>query len=227
MWMFAGAFEGELGVQPPVGYFDPLGLSKDGDVDKFYSRRCTEIKHGRVAMWAAMGYIVPECFRWPGDCSTFLGIKFEDRASTSLTKPCLRMTANMYWWYFGFVACDLKRAVVDSTVACEEVRDAFVPDAAPTNSLCVMPLPQTQRQTTQCARCLCPRRSVNQLSVCSCLGWLKGATLSHDRPTHWFSSKAWTHEYFPPRRAGAAWAAPFCVQEFFPWVRPFARVCVG
>lgn len=78
MWLPSGAFEGELGVQPPLGYFDPLGLSKDGDVDKFYRRRCTEIKHGRVAMWAAMGYIVPEYFRWPGDCSTSLGLKFTD-----------------------------------------------------------------------------------------------------------------------------------------------------
>ncbi|CAK0808612.1 unnamed protein product [Prorocentrum cordatum] len=28
--------------------------------------RCTEIKHSRVAMWAAMGYIVPEFLRWLG-----------------------------------------------------------------------------------------------------------------------------------------------------------------
>merc|ERR1712170_124026 len=26
------AFESELGVQPPVGFWDPLGLSADGDV---------------------------------------------------------------------------------------------------------------------------------------------------------------------------------------------------
>jgi hypothetical protein len=62
------AFEGELGVQPPVGYWDPLGLARDGDADVFYRRRCTEIKHGRVSMWAAMGYIAPEFFRWPGSC---------------------------------------------------------------------------------------------------------------------------------------------------------------
>merc|ERR1719291_327492 len=63
------AFENELGVQPPVGYRDPLGLAKDGDADVFYRRRCTEIKHGRVSMWAAMGYIAPEFFRWPGSVS--------------------------------------------------------------------------------------------------------------------------------------------------------------
>jgi len=78
MWMPASAFEGELGVQAPLGYFDPLGLSKDGDADTFYRRRCTEIKHGRVSMWAAMGYIAPEYFRWPGYLSPSAGIKFED-----------------------------------------------------------------------------------------------------------------------------------------------------
>ena len=29
----------ELGVQPPVGYWDPAGLAKDGDVETF-KRRC-------------------------------------------------------------------------------------------------------------------------------------------------------------------------------------------
>jgi len=72
------AFEGELGVQAPVGYFDPMGLSSDGDAVTFKRRRETEIKHGRVSMWAAMGYIVPEYFRWPGFLAPSSGLKFED-----------------------------------------------------------------------------------------------------------------------------------------------------
>merc|ERR1711997_1213995 len=39
------AFESELGVQAPVGYWDPLGLAKDGDADTFRRRRESEIKH--------------------------------------------------------------------------------------------------------------------------------------------------------------------------------------
>merc|ERR1719429_754923 len=78
MWIPASAFEGELGVQPPFGYWDPLGLSKDGDADVFYRRRCTEIKHGRVSMWATLGYIVPEYARWPGYLSPSAGLKFAD-----------------------------------------------------------------------------------------------------------------------------------------------------
>merc|ERR1712060_481900 len=49
------AFESELGVQAPVGYWDPAGLSKDGDSEAFKRRRVTEIKHGRVSMFACMG----------------------------------------------------------------------------------------------------------------------------------------------------------------------------
>merc|ERR1712060_892056 len=72
------AFESEIGVQAPVGYWDPLGLSSDGDVATFKRRRTTELKHGRVSMWAAMGYIAPEYFKWPGYLSPSAGLKFAD-----------------------------------------------------------------------------------------------------------------------------------------------------
>merc|ERR1711963_627412 len=72
------AFESELGVQAPVGFWDPAGLSKDGDADAFKRRRVTEIKHGRVSMFAALGYIVPEYFKWPGYLAPTAGIKFAD-----------------------------------------------------------------------------------------------------------------------------------------------------
>jgi hypothetical protein len=73
------AFENELGVQAPVGFWDPLGLAKDGDVDSFKRRRETEIKHGRISMLAAMGYITPEVAgKFPGTLSPSQGLKFED-----------------------------------------------------------------------------------------------------------------------------------------------------
>jgi hypothetical protein len=72
------AFENELGVQAPLGFWDPAGLCSDGDMEAFKRRRATETKHGRVAMWAALGYIVPEYFRWPGYCSPSKAVKFAD-----------------------------------------------------------------------------------------------------------------------------------------------------
>merc|ERR1719333_1526457 len=72
------AFESELGVQPPVGFWDPLGFTADGDVAAFKRRRTVEIKHGRVSMLACMGYIVPEYFRFDGYLSPSTGLKFAD-----------------------------------------------------------------------------------------------------------------------------------------------------
>jgi len=72
------AFENELGVQAPVGFFDPLGMTKDGDVEAFKRRRATELKNGRVAMLACMGYIVPEYTHFDGFCSTSQGLLFKD-----------------------------------------------------------------------------------------------------------------------------------------------------
>merc|ERR1739838_1232910 len=52
------AFESELGVQPPLGFFDPLGLLNDADQERFDRLRYVEIKHGRISMLAFLGNIV-------------------------------------------------------------------------------------------------------------------------------------------------------------------------
>merc|ERR1711988_887866 len=72
------AFENETGVQPPVGFWDPLGLAADGSAFDFKRRREVEQKHGRISMFATIGYIVPEYFRFPGFLSPSLGLKFSD-----------------------------------------------------------------------------------------------------------------------------------------------------
>merc|ERR1719201_2643353 len=73
------AFENELGVQPPVGFWDPLGFAADGNVDDFSRRRATEIKHGRISMLATMGYITPEITgKFPGYLDPTHGLTFEE-----------------------------------------------------------------------------------------------------------------------------------------------------
>ena len=42
----------ELGVQEPVGFWDPLGFTSSGDVSSFKRRRTVELKHGRISMLA-------------------------------------------------------------------------------------------------------------------------------------------------------------------------------
>jgi len=49
----------EAGVSAPFGYFDPLGLAPDNEAD-FKKYRESELKHGRVAMFAFLGIIIGE-----------------------------------------------------------------------------------------------------------------------------------------------------------------------
>ena len=83
------AFEGELGVQAPLGFYDPLGLVEDGNQAKFDRLRYVEIKHGRVAMLAVVGYLVEKSgIRLPGvisyDGTTFADIPDGFAALTKL-----------------------------------------------------------------------------------------------------------------------------------------------
>merc|ERR1719484_205060 len=52
------AFESELGAQPPLGFFDPLGLLDDGDQERFDRLRYVELKHGRISQLAFLGNII-------------------------------------------------------------------------------------------------------------------------------------------------------------------------
>jgi hypothetical protein len=52
------AFEGEIGSQAPLGFWDPLGLLDDADQERFDRLRYVEIKHGRIAMLAFLGNII-------------------------------------------------------------------------------------------------------------------------------------------------------------------------
>merc|ERR1712232_510657 len=49
--------EDYAGVTEPLGFWDPAGLSENGDVAAF---RRAELKHGRVCMQASLGIIVAE-----------------------------------------------------------------------------------------------------------------------------------------------------------------------
>ena len=48
------------GAVTPLGFFDPLGFTKDADLNTVKRLREAEIMHGRVAMMAAVGYLIGE-----------------------------------------------------------------------------------------------------------------------------------------------------------------------
>ena len=71
------AFEEEIGAQPPIGFFDPLGLLADADEARFNRLRYVEVKHGRVCMLGVLGHIVTTAgARLPGDID-FHGTSFD------------------------------------------------------------------------------------------------------------------------------------------------------
>ena len=55
-----------------------MGFAADGDEAAFKRRRSVELKHGRVAMAAAMGYITPQYCKFPGYLSPSEGVQFSD-----------------------------------------------------------------------------------------------------------------------------------------------------
>jgi len=71
------AFESELGVQPPLGFFDPLGLLNDADQERFDRLRYVELKHGRISQLAFLGNIITRAgIHLPGDID-YSGTSFE------------------------------------------------------------------------------------------------------------------------------------------------------
>ena len=55
--MTGGSFDvkAQAGAQPPLGFFDPLGLMDNADEEMFTWWRQAELKHGRIAQMAVLG----------------------------------------------------------------------------------------------------------------------------------------------------------------------------
>jgi len=68
--------EGDIGVLPPLGVYDPLGLIETRDMRRY---EIMEIKHGRAAMLGFLHVIHLEAgVRFPGYLSGSAGLKFTD-----------------------------------------------------------------------------------------------------------------------------------------------------
>jgi len=72
------AFEGELGAQEPLGFYDPLNLVEDGNQEKFDRLRFVELKHGRISMLAVVGYLFEAGGARLGGNISLDGTKFSD-----------------------------------------------------------------------------------------------------------------------------------------------------
>ena len=72
------AFESELGAQPPLGFWDPLGLLDNADQERFDRLRYVELKHGRIAMLAVLGHITTASGHTLGGTIDKAGTQFSD-----------------------------------------------------------------------------------------------------------------------------------------------------
>jgi len=68
--------EGDIGVLPPLGVYDPLGLIETRNMRRY---EIMEIKHGRAAMLGFLHVVLIQAgARFPGFLSPSSGLKFED-----------------------------------------------------------------------------------------------------------------------------------------------------
>ena len=68
--------QGDIGVLPPLGVYDPLGLISKRNMARY---EVMEIKHGRAAMLGFVHVVLTEAgARFPGYISPTAGLKFSD-----------------------------------------------------------------------------------------------------------------------------------------------------
>eukprot|EP00316_Scyphosphaera_apsteinii_P010143 CAMPEP_0119308168 /NCGR_PEP_ID=MMETSP1333-20130426/9031_1 /TAXON_ID=418940 /ORGANISM="Scyphosphaera apsteinii, Strain RCC1455" /LENGTH=250 /DNA_ID=CAMNT_0007311873 /DNA_START=49 /DNA_END=801 /DNA_ORIENTATION=- len=105
-------FGGYIGVLPPLGVYDPLGLIETRDMRRY---EIMEIKHGRAAMLGFLHVIhIESGVRFPGYLSTTADLKFTDVPSGLLAS--LEAVPTLGWLQIlavGF-ACEYGYAGVDT-----------------------------------------------------------------------------------------------------------------
>jgi len=72
------SFESEIGAQPPLGFFDPLGMLDGADQERFDRLRYVEVKHGRICMLAVLGQITTKAGIFLPGTIDYAGTKFSD-----------------------------------------------------------------------------------------------------------------------------------------------------
>jgi hypothetical protein len=80
----------EIGAQVPLGFLDPLGFCgadpTNGDQENFDRMRWVELKHGRIAMLAVVGYLV-----------TYAGVRFPGAGDIPSGFAALDAVPGMVW----------------------------------------------------------------------------------------------------------------------------------
>lgn len=87
----AATFENDIGATGPLNVWDPLGIVADGDQANFDRLRYVELKHGRVAMLAVVGYL-----------TTYAGVRFPGAEDIPAGIKAWDALPSMVWLQMGF-----------------------------------------------------------------------------------------------------------------------------
>uniref|UniRef100_A0A7S2DMS6 Uncharacterized protein n=1 Tax=Octactis speculum TaxID=3111310 RepID=A0A7S2DMS6_9STRA len=125
--MRASDFEFEVGQQPPLGFWDPLGLLEDADQERFDRLREVEQKHGRISMLAMLGHLVTTAgVRLPGNID-YDGTKFSDIGSgfTGLSQVPGFGVAQIFF-FVGFLELYVMKDVTGQNEFVGDFRNGFI-----------------------------------------------------------------------------------------------------
>jgi len=91
------------GITMPMGFFDPLGFSKNGSMELLQWYREAEIKHGRVAMAAFVGFLVNyQGITFPADLN-MSGDKFSSLGTKAPLAAWDNLSDRGKWSILGFI----------------------------------------------------------------------------------------------------------------------------
>jgi hypothetical protein len=112
-------YEKEIGAQPPLGFWDPLGLLDNADQERFDTLRATEIKHGRISMLAILGHIVTTSgVRFPGEIA--FGLPFSSMKTGFAVLETIPGAGLMQLFFFiGLLELGFSTVQADIEEACE------------------------------------------------------------------------------------------------------------
>merc|ERR1719454_1016337 len=114
---------GDIGVTPPLGVYDPLGLIETKDMRRF---EIMEIKHGRAAMFGFLHVILIHAgVRFPGYLSIKQDLKFADMPAGCFAS--LEATPTLGWLQIMAVTCAAETGFAGTPAGVSKQLD----DAAP------------------------------------------------------------------------------------------------
>jgi len=105
--------EDQFGASQPLGFFDPLGFSTSGDEAYFRKLREAELKHGRVAMLASVGFWAEHLAKVPGFAGEPEGVMnaFDDFSKQQHMLPFIFLLCG--WLELGIFKQDANKEVGD------------------------------------------------------------------------------------------------------------------